>query len=268
MGKAAQKTPKKGQKKPLKGQKSLHTPMPQALAAPLANELSGVLHVVGTPIGNLGDLSPRVEQTLRQAQLLACEDTRRTGLLLHKLGVPHRTAGGPTLVSYHEHNEAGRTAELVRALQAGQQVVLVSDSGLPGISDPGGRLVAAARAAGVAVTVIPGPCAALVALVGTGLVGAFSFVGFLPRKLGARTAVLEALLARNEHGVIYESPQRVVKTLHERAALTPNRTVWLARELTKMHEEWLSDTPQALAEQLDARAGGVKGECVLVVAAA
>lgn len=268
MGKAAQKTPKQGQKQGSKGRKSLHPAAPQAQPEAVASGAPGVLHVVGTPIGNLGDISPRVEQALRQAQLLACEDTRRTGLLLQKLGVPHRTAGGPTLVSYHEHNEAGRTAELVRALQAGQQVVLVSDSGLPGISDPGARLVAAARAAGMAVTVIPGPCAALVALVGTGLAGAFSFVGFLPRKLGARTAVLEAMLARNEHGVLYESPQRVVKTLQELAALAPTRTVWLARELTKMHEEWLSDTPQALAEQLHARAGGVKGECVLVVAAA
>jgi 16S rRNA (cytidine1402-2'-O)-methyltransferase len=268
MGKVAQKAPKQGQKQPIKGRKSLHVAAPQALPEAVASETSGMLHVVGTPIGNLGDLSPRVEQALRQAQLLACEDTRRTGLLLQKLGVPHRTAGGPTLVSYHEHNEAGRTAELVRALQAGQQVVLVSDSGLPGISDPGARLVAAARAAGVGVTVIPGPCAALVALVGTGLAGTFSFVGFLPRKLGARTAVLAGLLARNEHGVLYESPQRVVKTLHELAALAPTRTVWLARELTKMHEEWVHGTPQALAEQLQKRAGGVKGECVLVVAAA
>ena len=231
--------------------------------------LQGQLQVVGTPIGNLGDLSPRALAALREAEVIACEDTRRTGLLLHKLGLPNRAQGGAALVSYHEHNEASRTLQLLQDVRQGRRVVLVSDSGMPGISDPGARLVASARAEGLPATVIPGPCAAVVALVGTGLAGAFTFVGFLPRKPGARNSVWQQALSQPQlHAVVYESPQRVLKTLEELTELAPDRTVWLARELTKLHEEWLHGRPSELLRQLATRAGAMKGECVLVVAGA
>ncbi|MCP5405811.1 MAG: 16S rRNA (cytidine(1402)-2'-O)-methyltransferase [Pseudomonadaceae bacterium] len=218
-----------------------------------------MLTLLATPIGNLGDMSPRMREALEQATLLACEDTRRTGQLLQRLGIKP-----PKLVSYHKDNEAARTAELVPLMVKGQSVTLISDSGLPAISDPGARLVAAARAAGVSVGVIPGPSAVAMAVAGSGLEGPFLFHGFLPRKAGERKSLLARLAGYPETLVFYESPNRVAGTVAELAGALGNRFAVLARELTKLHEEWLAAPLEELAETLVNR--DIKGECVLVVA--
>lgn len=220
------------------------------------------LTIVATPIGNLSDLSPRAAEALGRAGLIACEDTRRTGNLLHKLGIKP-----PKLVSYYKENETTRITELLKAMQQGEQVLLVSDSGMPAISDPGAKLVAAARNARVTVEVIPGPCAAVMAVAGCGLEGPFVFAGFLPRKSGEQAKLLARLGGYPETLVFYESPHRIAATvamLHESLG---NRPAWLARELTKFHEEWLGPDLATLASTLALREE-VKGECTLVVAGA
>jgi 16S rRNA (cytidine1402-2'-O)-methyltransferase len=226
----------------------------------------GKLTLVGTPIGNLGDISPRAREALAGATTLAAEDTRRARNLLAALGLgAHKN--GPRLVSYYKDNERGRVPQLVREMQAGERVTLISDSGLPGIADPGAALVAAARAAGLPVEVIPGPCAAALAVAGSGFAGPFLFAGFLPRKGKERRALLARLQASPETIVIYESPFRIKATVADLLAAWGNRPATLARELTKLHEEWLGPDLAAITAALAARAG-VKGECVLVVAGA
>ena len=214
----------------------------------------GRLIVCPTPIGNLEDVTLRVLAALREADLVACEDTRRTRVLLDRYGVAGR------LVSYHEHNEIERTNELVAEMRSGAVVALVSDAGMPLVSDPGFVLVRACVAAGLAVEVLPGPSAALSALVASALpADRWQFVGFLPRK----RADQERVFASPQTMVAFESPHRVAAALKTLAALDPNRPVAVCRELTKIHEEVVRGT----AAQLAARYGDEppRGEIVLVV---
>jgi 16S rRNA (cytidine1402-2'-O)-methyltransferase len=217
--------------------------------------VSGRLVVCPTPIGNLEDVTLRVLSALREADVVACEDTRRTRVLLDRYGVSAR------LVSYHEHNEAERAAELVRRIGAGETVALVSDAGMPLVSDPGFVLVRACVAAGVAVEVLPGPSAALAALVASALpVERWRFAGFLPRK---RAELRSAL---NEPGgtlVAFESPRRVASTLELLAELDPTRAVAVCRELTKAHEEVVRGEAAELAARY--RDEPPRGEVVLVI---
>jgi 16S rRNA (cytidine1402-2'-O)-methyltransferase len=211
--------------------------------------------VCPTPIGNLEDITLRVLSALREADVVACEDTRRTRVLLDRYGVRAR------LVSYHEHNEQARAAELVKRMRAGEVVALVSDAGMPLVSDPGYVLVHACVAAGLPVEVLPGPSAALTALVASGLpADSWRFLGFLPRKKGELRAVL------SEPGgtlVAFESPRRVPATLALLAAIEPDREVAVCRELTKVHEEIVRGRAAELAERYaDAPP---KGEVVLVL---
>jgi len=221
--------------------------------------VSGTLYLVGTPIGNLADLSPRARETLAAVDLVACEDTRRTGRLLAHCGVSART------LSFFEGNERERTQELLDVLRTDRDVALVSDAGMPGLSDPGYRLVRACADEGLEVRVVPGPSAAVAALVASGLPTArFAFEGFLPRRAGDRRARLEALAGDGRTLAFFESPKRVVRTLGELREILGDRRVALARELTKLHEEVLRGNISELLEELAAR-GELKGEVVLVV---
>jgi 16S rRNA (cytidine1402-2'-O)-methyltransferase len=218
---------------------------------------SGRLVVCPTPIGNLEDVTLRVLSALRDADVVACEDTRRTRVLLERYGVQ------ASLISYHEHNERERAAELVSRMQDGAVVALVSDAGMPLVSDPGYVLVQGCVAAGLEVEVLPGPSAALAALVASALpADAWRFAGFLPRK---RNALLE-VLSSPETVVAFESPKRVSASLAVLAELDPSRPVAVCRELTKIHEEVVRGT----AAELAARYGSSppKGEVVLVIGGA
>lgn len=220
----------------------------------------GLLQVVGTPVGNLSDMSPRAVEALQNAEIVACEDTRRTGQLFQLLAL----GKAPKLVSCYAENERGRVAGLVAELQVGRRVVLVSDSGMPGISDPGAVVVAAARAAGVRVEVIPGPSAVALAVAGSGFEGGFTFAGFIARKGKDRKAWLARMALASETVVLFESPFRVEDTVGDLLEAWGNRPAWLARELTKLHEEWVGPDLATIEENLKAREG-VKGECVLVI---
>ncbi len=221
--------------------------------------MAGKLSIVSTPIGNLEDITLRAVRVLREASLVACEDTRHTRKLLDHLGIAART------VSYHEHNEAARAVELVEAVRRGESVALVSDAGTPLLSDPGYRVLHAALEAELTVEVVPGPSALLTALTGSGLGGGeFYFGGFLPPKQTQRRKVLVPLRNLDAALVFYEAPHRVVESLAEIAELLPGRTLCAARELTKMHEEWLRGAPAEVARQLEAR-DAVKGEFTLVL---
>jgi 16S rRNA (cytidine1402-2'-O)-methyltransferase len=226
--------------------------------------LTGGLAVCATPIGNLGDITLRVLDTLRAADVLACEDTRHSRVLLARYELH------PRLVSLHEHNEAVRTPELLARVAAGEHVALVSDAGMPGVSDPGARLVAAALAAGLPVTVLPGPSAVTTAIVASGLAGSapepgFAFAGFLPRGATALAAALDRVDAARLPVVAFESPRRLPATLAALAARAPDRLAAVCRELTKVHEEVRRGT---LAELADAFAEPSRGEITLVLAAA
>ena len=223
------------------------------------------LYLVATPIGNLGDITLRALEVLKRVDRIACEDTRQTQKLLN-----HFQIETPT-VSCHQHNERQRAAELIEALRAGARVALVSDAGMPGISDPGSWLTAEAIAAGVPVIPIPGANAALAALVASGLsAGEFHFIGFLPEKAGARRTRLEALAA--EAGnlpaartlIAYEAPHRILDTLADLEAVWgPELPVVVARELTKIHEEFLRSTVAAARRELAAR-DRIRGEFTLL----
>ena len=220
----------------------------------------GALVLIGTPIGNLGDLAPRAVSELARADAIACEDTRRTGKLLEHAGVDRR----PLLV-VNDHTEAGAVRDVLARLDRGERVAVVTDAGMPGISDPGERLVRAAAAAGFTVEVVPGPSAAIAALVTSGLAtGRYVFEGFLPRKGSGRTERLAALAGERRTIVLYEAPHRVARTLDDLAdAFGSERRVALARELTKLHEEiWrgsLGDARDRCAERAP------RGEFVIVV---
>ena len=218
-----------------------------------------MLSVCATPIGNLEDVTLRVLRELREADVILCEDTRRTRVLLDR----HEIRG--TLVSYHEHNEAKRTAELVPRLLADERVTLVTDAGMPGVSDPGARLIVAALDAGVPVTVLPGPSAVETALVASGLVGErYQFVGYLPRGEKALEAFWEELSRWPWPVVAFESPQRLAASLRSLAAVAPEREVAVCRELTKAFEEVARGTGEELAARF---AEPPKGEIVLVLGA-
>jgi 16S rRNA (cytidine1402-2'-O)-methyltransferase len=220
----------------------------------------GVLVLVGTPIGNLGDLTPRATEALRSADAICCEDTRRTGRLLQHAGVERSR-----LVVVNDHTEAHEVPGVVARLSRGERVAVVSDAGMPGISDPGERLVRAAVAAGHGVEVVPGPSAALAALVTSGLpAGRFVFEGFLPRKGSGRTERLGAVASEPRTVVLYEAPHRLARTVADLVdACGPDRRVAVARELTKLHEEvWRGSLGDALAW---VRAAAPKGEIVLVL---
>jgi 16S rRNA (cytidine1402-2'-O)-methyltransferase len=206
--------------------------------------VSAALVLVATPIGNLGDLSPRAAEELAAADVVACEDTRRTGRLFAHLGV-----AAPAMLVVNDHTEARAVRDVLGRLDQGQRVVVVSDAGMPGISDPGERLVAAASAAGHRVEVVPGPSAALAGLVASGLpTGRFVFEGFLPRKGSGRSERLAAVAAERRTVVLYEAPHRLARTLGDLiGACGATRRVALARELTKLHEEvWRGSLASAL----------------------
>jgi len=215
------------------------------------------LAVCATPIGNLDDVTLRVLEELRSADVVLCEDTRHTRVLLERHGISAR------LLSYHEHNEAKRTAELLPRLQAGERVALVSDAGMPGISDPGARLVAAALDDGVAVTVLPGASAVETALVASGFAAErYQFVGFLPRRAGALRALWDELADWPHPVVAFESPQRLPATLRSLADADASRQIAVCRELTKKFEEVVRGTAAEVATRF---AEPPKGEITLVL---
>ncbi len=219
--------------------------------------MSGRLLVCPTPIGNLEDVTLRVLAALREADVVACEDTRRTRVLLDRYGV------GGQLVSYHEHNERARADELIGRMRGGAVVALVSDAGMPLVSDPGLILVRACVAAGLGVEVLPGPSAALSALVASALpADRWQFVGFLPRK----RSELARVFAESQTVVAFESPRRLAASLEALAEIDPERPVAVCRELTKIHEEVVRGRAAQLAQRY--RAEAPRGEIVLVVGAA
>lgn len=222
--------------------------------------MTGRLVLVGTPIGNLADLSPRAAEVLGSADLVVCEDTRRTGRLLQAAGVTAKK-----LLAAHDHNEVAQIGGVLERLRAGETVAIVSDAGMPGISDPGERMVRAAAEAGIEVVVVPGPSAAIAAVVASGLpTGRFAFEGFLPRSGSGRTGRLAELVGERRTIVLYEAPHRLGRTIADLASvLGGDRRVAIARELTKLHEEvWRGTLDDAVA-----RAATVepRGEHVLVV---
>jgi 16S rRNA (cytidine1402-2'-O)-methyltransferase len=221
----------------------------------------GTLYVLATPIGHLGDLSPRAAEVLRSVKAVAAEDTRRTAQLFAHLGV-----GAPTLISLPAFDERGRLEPIVDRLRAGQSIGLCTDAGTPGVSDPGVALVAAAWEAGALIVPIPGPSAGLTALMASGLpADQFFFAGFLPRKGGARAERMAFLRGLPSTLVIYEAGNRTAATLHDLAEALGDRTAVVGRELTKLHEELARGSLRALAARFS---GEVRGEVTLVVAGA
>lgn len=223
--------------------------------------MSGVLSVVATPIGNLDDLSPRAARTLARADIIACEDTRVTRVLLQR-AVPDR--GHAKLLAVHARNERARVPELVRAVASGSHVALVTDAGMPGLSDPGHRVIEACAEAGLRVEVIPGPSAVPAALVASGLPTArFVFDGFLPRTGGARRRRIEALAGEERTLVLFEAPHRLVESLRALADGLGTRKAAVARELTKVHEEVVRGTLPELADRFADH--GARGEVTIVI---
>jgi 16S rRNA (cytidine1402-2'-O)-methyltransferase len=221
--------------------------------------MSGRLYVVSTPIGNLEDVTYRAVRILKEVDWIACEDTRTTRRLLDHYGISR-----PTL-SYHEHNETGRTAELIARIQQGETGALVSDAGTPLLSDPGYRLVHAAAEAGVRVEALPGPSALLAGLVVSGLpTDRFLFAGFFPAKQGQRRQLLESVAEEAATLVFYEAPHRITETLEDITVTLGQRPVVVARELTKFHEETLRGTADEIRESLIAR-DAIRGEFVVMI---
>jgi 16S rRNA (cytidine1402-2'-O)-methyltransferase len=227
----------------------------------LAEPAPGALYLVGTPIGNLEDLSPRARRVLAAVDLLACEDTRRGGKLLRALGMKR------SLISFHQHNQACRLPLLLERLAAGASVGVISDAGLPGISDPGEALVAAARREGRQVICVPGPCAITTALVSSGLpCDRFCFEGFLPVKANQRRQRLQELAKETRTLVMFEAPHRLLDLLDDILAVLGDRPLRVARELTKRHEEQVGPTVRATLEHFRSRPP--LGECTLVLGGA
>jgi 16S rRNA (cytidine1402-2'-O)-methyltransferase len=225
---------------------------------PLPSLTPGTLYLVATPIGNLEDITLRALRVLRECDVVAAEDTRRTGQLLKHFGISR------PLLSYFQFNEAKRSEEIIERLGRGEKVALVTDAGSPGISDPGERVVKAAIAGGLRVEAVPGPCALVAALTASGLpTDEFHFIGFLPHKSGQRRNQLEALKSFQGTLVLYESPYRIEKLLGELGEVFPERTIVLARELTKKFEEFLRGTPSELLALVKQRT--LKGEFVVMV---
>jgi 16S rRNA (cytidine1402-2'-O)-methyltransferase len=222
--------------------------------------MSGTLYIVGTPIGNLEDTTPRAVRVLKEADVIACEDTRQTQKLLNHFGIETKK------ISYYEQNEAERAAELAERMVAGETVALVTDAGMPGVSDPGYRLVTVAIERGVPVVPIPGAVAFVAALVASGLpCDAFRFGGFLPAKSGQRRETLAGIRESALTEMFYEAPHRVVAALEDVVeVLGADRRVVVARELTKVHEEFLRGRAEEVLAALKER-GEVKGEIVLLI---
>jgi 16S rRNA (cytidine1402-2'-O)-methyltransferase len=217
-----------------------------------------MLFLVGSPIGNLGDITLRALEVLKDVVIVAAEDTRRSSILLKRFDI------SKPLISFHEHNEARRTAELIERLRRGEKVALLTDAGMPSISDPGYRLVRACIESGIRVEVIPGPSAVLTALVGSGLpTDRFYFGGFLPVKSGQRERELLAALARGCTSIYFESPHRILKSLEVLRCADPHRQVCVARELTKQFEEYRRGEVESVFAHYEAHPA--KGEITLVI---
>lgn len=217
------------------------------------------MQLIGTPIGNLGDITFRAVESIKAAHVVACEDTRHSHRLLSHLGIP-----GKELVALHEHNEQQRARSLVERAMNGERIVFLTDAGTPTISDPGYRLVNACHEAGVRVEVIPGPSAVITALAGSGLpTDAFYFGGFLAVKSGRKGREIEEALARRETSVFFESPHRLTKTVAAIASIEPEREICVARELTKKFETYHRGTASQLLEYFTAQPG--KGEITLLI---
>lgn len=218
-----------------------------------------MLTIIPTPIGNLQDITLRALEALRAADVIAAEDTRHSGILLHHHGI------SKPMVSFHEHNETGRTVSLIEDIALGKSVALITDAGMPGISDPGFRLVRACRERNLPVTVLPGASAVPTALAGSGLPSdAFFFGGFLPVKSGRRRSELERAVARKETSIYFESPHRLIKSLEVLQEIAPEIAVCVARELTKKFEEYRRGRPAELLAHYQAHPP--KGEITLVMA--
>jgi 16S rRNA (cytidine1402-2'-O)-methyltransferase len=219
------------------------------------------LYLVATPIGNLEDITLRALRTLKECDLIAAEDTRRSSVLLKHFGI------SKPMLSYFQFNEAKRSEQIIERLHRGEKIALVTDAGSPGISDPGERVVKAAIAAGFRVEPVPGPSALVAALTASGLpTDEFHFIGFLPHKSGQRRKKLESLATIEGTLVLYESPYRIEKLLGELKEILPERPIVLARELTKKFEEFLRGKPMELLDQLQKRS--IKGEFVVMIAQA
>jgi 16S rRNA (cytidine1402-2'-O)-methyltransferase len=228
---------------------------------------TGRLVLVATPIGNLGDLSPRAREVLATADLICCEDTRRTRALLSALGVAAGGPAGDRLISLHGHNERARLDRVTTAVAGGATVAVVSDAGTPGVSDPGAWLAAQVAASGATVSTVPGPSSVLGALVVSGLpTDRFSIEGFLPRKGGERTRRIAGLMADERTTVVLEAPGRVAATLAQLAQVDPARPAAVVRELTKVHEEVVRGSLEEVAAAFVTRPA--RGEVVLVVGGA
>ena len=219
----------------------------------------GTLYIVATPIGNLEDMTHRAVRVLKEADVIACEDTRHTARLLRHYGIERPT------ISYHEHNEAARAEELVARLEQGLNVAQVSDAGMPGISDPGYRVIRLAIERGVPVVPVPGPSALIAALAGSGLpTDSFQFLGFLPAKSGQRRTLLDSCGNAPSTIVVYEAPHRIVETMQDIVEmLGAERPVVLARELTKVHEEFVRGTAAEVLARVRERE--LKGEITLLI---
>jgi len=215
-----------------------------------------MLYIVSTPIGNLGDITHRAVKTLESVSLIAAEDTRRTSILLKHYKIQNKT------ISYNDHNKNARIPHLIKLLKDGKEIALVSDAGTPGINDPGFTLIREAVKQNITVVPLPGPCAAISALVCSGLpTDSFEFLGFLPKGPGKKRKLLESL--GNRTVVVYESPHRIIKTLEAMAEVIPNAEVCLGRELTKKFEEFMRGTAsEILKKTVDKK---IKGEIVLVI---
>jgi len=220
--------------------------------------IPGTLYLVATPIGNLEDITLRALRTLKESDVIAAEDTRRTGLLLKHFEI------AKPLISYFQFNEAKRSEQIIERLRRGDKIALVTDAGTPGISDPGERVVKAVIAAGLRLEAVPGPCALVAALTAGGLgTDEFHFIGFLPHKSGQRRNQLQRLKTVSGTLVLYESPYRIGKLLAELAEILPERKIVLARELTKKFEEFLRGTAPEIIAQIGHRT--LKGEFVVLV---
>lgn len=222
-------------------------------------ERGGRIVLVPTPIGNLGDITIRALEVLKTADRIACEDTRRSGILL-----AHHGISGKSLVSLHEHNEIRKAPELVAAAKAGEVIAFISDAGMPGVSDPGYRLVQACLDADVDFDVLPGSSAVLTALIGSGLpCHAFRFGGFLSVKSGKRKSAMSSVLESGETGIFFESPHRILSTLEILVEIAPEARVCVARELTKKFETYHRGTPEEVLAWF--KAHGTKGEMVILM---
>jgi 16S rRNA (cytidine1402-2'-O)-methyltransferase len=231
------------------------------MAAEGRDSAGGVLYIVATPIGNLEDITLRALRILKEVDLIACEDTRQTRKLLDHYGISKQT------ISYHEHNEAARASELVERLSQGTNVALVSDAGIPGVSDPGYRVIKLAVERGIRVVPVPGAAAFVAALAASGLpTDAFLFHGFLPAKTGERREVLSRIAQTTETNIFYEAPHRLLHALQDIVeTLGAGRSIVVARELTKIHEEFVRGPAADVLRELQGREGAIRGEITLLI---